>query len=276
MSHTRSLDKMILKFVTLLAMLGLLLSACGSPATPEVTQPTGAESATEPPAPPASGAEEVVFWAALGGNNGTILENMVNDFNASQQEVVVKYEFQGTYAETEQKLMAGLAADTVPDLAMLEISRIPGFANSGALLALDDFAAGADGIDLTDFSEGLLSESKINGKLYSLPQARSMPVFYYNKAMFDAAGIPSDSAPANWEELRQAAMKLTKEDGSQVGFGIQIGNPWWYFQMAVENYGGEISQIVDGACTPTFNDATGVEALQWWVDLVNVDKAARI
>jgi sn-glycerol 3-phosphate transport system substrate-binding protein len=261
---------LILQVLSILISLTMLLTACATP----TTSPTEESVKTEEPA--AAGPVEVVFWSALGGNNGTILENMVKDFNESQDEVFVKYEFQGSYPDTEQKFMASIAADQVPDLVTLEISRVPGFANSDALQPLDDFANGEDGIDLTDFSEGLLQESRINDTLYSLPQARSMPVFYYNKDMFEAAGLDPSQAPASWEELRDAAIKVTKEDGSQFGFGIQIGNPWWYFQMAVENSGAEISEFVDDACQPTFNSPEAVAGLQWWYDLVNVDEAARI
>lgn len=255
----------------------LVLIACVAPTAPQApapaapAAPAAAPAAAEQPAEPV----EVVFWAALGGNNGTILEGMVNDFNALQDEVQVKYEFQGAYSDAEQKFLTALAANQVPDLVMLEISRIPGFANAEALLPLDNFAAGPDGIDLSDFAEALLNESKINGKLYSLPQARSMPVFYYNKTMFEEAGLDSSQAPENWQALREAAIALTKPDDFQYGFGIQIGNPWWYFQEAVENYGGDVSRA-DPTCQPTFNEAAGVEALQWWYDLVYKDNAAKI
>ncbi|MEA3336695.1 MAG: ABC transporter substrate-binding protein [Chloroflexota bacterium] len=257
--------------------LALVLTACVAPAVPQAPPPAEPVSAPEA-APAAEQTEEpveVVFWAALGGNNGKILEDMVTEFNASQNEVQVKYEFQGAYSDTEQKFLTALAADLVPDLVMLEISRIPGFANAEALLPLDDFANGPDGIDQSDFAEALLNESRINGKLYSLPQARSMPVFYYNKTMFEEAGLDSSKAPENWDALREAAIAVTKEDGSQIGFGIQIGNPWWYFQEAVENIGADVSRA-DPACAPTFNEAEAVAALQWWYDLVNSDGAAKI
>ncbi len=124
--------------------------------------------------------------------------------------------------------------------------------------------------------QGLLAESRINGKLYSLPQARSMPVFYYNKKLFKEAGLDPEKAPKDWNELRAAAIKLTKGD-AQVGFGIQIGNPWWYFQSAVESSGAEVSKFnADGKAFPTFNEPEAVKALQRWYDLVYVDKAATI
>jgi sn-glycerol 3-phosphate transport system substrate-binding protein len=220
--------------------------------------------------------QTIVFWSALGGNNGKILDDLVVQFNAAQSAVKVTNEFQGAYTDAEQKLLAGLAAGQVPELCMLEISRVPVFVTNKALQPLDDFAAGADGIDLKDFVQGLLAESRINGKLYSLPQSRSMPVFYYNKTAFKEVGLDPSKAPANWDELRAAAIKLTSADGQRVGFGIQIGNPWWYFQSAVESAGAEISRIVNGKAVPTFNEPKAVEALQRWYDLVNKDNAARI
>jgi sn-glycerol 3-phosphate transport system substrate-binding protein len=219
---------------------------------------------------------QVVFWSALGGNNGKILDAFVQEFNASQSDVQVVNEFQGAYADAEQKLMASIASGKTPDLCMLEISRIPAFVAAKALVPLDAFASGPNGIDLKDFVQGLLDESKIDGKLYSLPQSRSMPVFYYNKTMFKAAGLNADKAPATWKDVRDAATKLTSPDGSKVGFGIQTGNPWWYFQTAVESYGAEISKLVDGKPVPTFNSPEAVAALQWWYDLVKKDKAAKL
>ncbi|HWR12693.1 MAG TPA: ABC transporter substrate-binding protein [Rectinemataceae bacterium] len=219
---------------------------------------------------------QVVFWSALGGNNGKILDAFVKEFNASQNEVEVVNEFQGAYTDVEQKLMASIASGKTPDLAMLEISRIPAFVNAKAIAALDGFAAGPNGIDLKDFVQGLLEESRIDGKLYSLPQSRSMPVFYYNKDMFRAAGINADKAPANWKEIREAAIKVTAADGSRIGFGIQTGNPWWYFQTAIESYGAQVSTLENGKPVPTFNSPEAVAALQWWYDLVKKDKAAKL
>jgi sn-glycerol 3-phosphate transport system substrate-binding protein len=217
---------------------------------------------------------QIVFWAALGGNNGKLLEESVNAFNASQSDIVVKYEFQGDYTMAEQKFAMAIASGAVPDLVMLEISRIPGFAARKAILPLDDLAAKFK-LPKDDFPEALIGESTIDGKLYSLPQSRSMPVFYYNKDMFRAAGL-SDKAPATWDELRKAAIALTSKDGNRYGFGIQIGNPFWYFSNAVEGNGGTISMKKGDVDVPTFNDAKGVAGIKFWYDLVYADGAARI
>lgn len=285
MKRSKKFRFITMQAIAILVLIATMVVACtnaGDITTPEeevvATEKSEEPEEVEETAVPEEkeGPIEITFWHALGGNNGAIIEDMINEFNSSQNEVFVKHEFQGAYSDTELKFMAAIASESEPDVVMLEISRIPGFAYSGALQPLDEYAAGPDSIDLEDFSEGLLSESRIDGKLYSLPQARSMPVFYYNKTMLEEAGFDTSAAPANWEELREAAIAVTKEDGSQIGFGIQIGNPWWYFQMAVENGGGEISTLDGTTCTPAFNGPEAVAALQWWYDLVNVDNAARI
>lgn len=222
----------------------------------------------------AAGPTQIVFWAALGGNNGKLLEDSVNQFNASQSDTFIKYEFQGDYTTVEQKFATTLAAGAVPDLVMLEISRIPVFAERKAIRSLDDLAAKFK-LPKEDFPEALLGESTIDGKLYSLPQSRSMPVFYYNKDMFRAAGLP-DKAPETWAELRKAAIALTSKDGNRYGFGVQIGNPFWYFSNAVEGNGGTISVKKGATDIPTFNDEKGVAGLKFWYDLVYSDGAARI
>ncbi|HOX32225.1 MAG TPA: ABC transporter substrate-binding protein [Spirochaetales bacterium] len=222
----------------------------------------------------AAGPQQVVFWAALGGNNGKLLEAAVSEYNASQKEVFVKYEFQGDYTATEQKFAAAIAAGAVPDLVMLEISRIPGFAYRKAIKPLDDLAKKYK-LPKEDIPAALLGESTIDGKLYSLPQSRSMPVFYYNKDMLRAAGLP-DKAPETWAELRKAAIAMTNKAEGRYGFGLQIGNPFWYFSNAVEGNGGTISVRKNGVDTPTFNDPAGVAGLKFWYDLVNADGGGRI
>src|SRR5688572_19277888 len=58
---------------------------------------------------------EVTYWGSFGGANGEVEEEVVRRFNESQSDVVVKYEFQGGYEETAQKLTASVQANLAPD-----------------------------------------------------------------------------------------------------------------------------------------------------------------
>ena len=90
-------------------LVSLAAFGCGG----EVQQP-GGEGGEE-----AEGRTRVVFWSAFAEKNGEALQKLVDDFNASQEDIYVENQFQGTYEETAQKLATALAAQQIPDMAVL-------------------------------------------------------------------------------------------------------------------------------------------------------------
>ena len=149
-------------------------------------------AATAAPAAPV----KVVYWRALTGVAGDVQDELVKQFNASQTGVVAEAQFQGAYAEVQQKLLAALAAASVPDLVLLDSPFVALFAKDDALVALDKFASSKKtGVDLKDYVPGFIDDCVYKGKLYALPFMRSTPLLYFNRDMFAAAGLP-DRAPA--------------------------------------------------------------------------------
>ena len=71
----------------------------------------------------------------------------------------------------------------------------------------------------------------MDGKLYGLPNGTQTMVMYYNKKMFDDAGIAYPKDGWTWDEFSDAAKKLTKADGSVYGYGLSSSyfqlTPWW-------------------------------------------------
>ncbi len=255
------------KLIGTMLVLFVLFGALAGCAAPEPTKapppaPTRAPATSVPPAatkPPATAAPapttaptaapvqapvKIVYWRALSGAPGNAQEELAKRFNAAQKEVQVEVQFQGTYPELRRKLQAALAARTTPDLVMLDSPQMPYFAKNGALAPLDDFAKGADGVDLKNFIPGLLGDSYYDGKLYAMPFARSTPILYYNRDMFKAAGLP-DRAPETWEEFYDFCKKLTKKDATpaRVGYAVQMGatTAHWYFQELLYAYGSDVS-----------------------------------
>jgi sn-glycerol 3-phosphate transport system substrate-binding protein len=98
---------------------------------------------------------------------------------------------------------------------------------------------------------------------------------YYNKTLFKEAGLNPEKAPANWNEMVEAAKKLTKRDaaGNVSQWGVKIpstGFGYWMFQaMTASND----TILMNSAGTKTYFDKPGaVQALQHWVDLTTKDK----
>jgi len=209
----------------------------------------------------AQSATEITYWGsfASGTPNGDAEVGMVERFNTSQSEIVVKYEFQGNYEETAQKLAAGLTASQVPDVCLLSDVWWFNFYLNGALAPLDDFIA-TEGVDTADYVDSLYNEGVRDGVTYWMPFARSTPLFYYNTAMFAEAGLTA--APKTWEEFVAVAPNLVKKDGdtlTRAAFAHPSAGSYnaWLFQSVVWQHGGQYS-------TPEFemqlNQGGAVEA----------------
>jgi sn-glycerol 3-phosphate transport system substrate-binding protein len=173
----------------------------------------------------------------------------------------------------QQKLLAALAAASVPDLVLLDSPFVGLFAKDDALVALDKFASNKKtGVNLKDFIPGFIDDYYYKGKLYALPFMRSTPLLYFNRDMFKAAGLPDDKAPDTWDQFRDYCRKMTKGD-QQYGASFTLGTTTahWYLQGAIYAFGGEVS---DKNFKVKLTSAPAVAAAQLWQDMVFKDKIA--
>lgn len=212
------------------------------PAPPTSIPPTVAPAVTVPPVVQTN--TQVTWWRSLTGSNGDMLEAMVKDFNASQKAVTVKSEYQGVYADLRDKLSAAVAAGptATPDLVMLSTNNYTAFARNKVLEPLDAYLKGSSPLDLADFYP-LVDAGRMNGSLYSLPEAVSTPVFYYNEDAIKKAGF--DGPPKTWDDFFDVySPKLTVKDAAgktQVyAFDFDADNSFWWQQSYVWSYGGKL------------------------------------
>jgi multiple sugar transport system substrate-binding protein len=164
---------------------------------------------------------EIEFWYGLGGKLGENMQRMIEKFNASQDEVIVKGIAQGNYDETEQKLQAAIAAKRVP-AAVLASSHE--WARKGLFAPLDAFIEADPEFRADDFVPAFLEQGRVDGKQYFLPMYGTTQVLYYRKDMLEQAGIRPEQLNT-WEGLAEAAAKMTvREDGEVVVYGWE---PMW-------------------------------------------------
>lgn len=257
-----------------------MLAACSTPApaptpappiaapvTPAATNAPIATSAPAATAAPTQGAApaqpvKITFWYALAGAQGQYIEAQVKKFNAAQKNIVVDVVFQGSYADIAQKLTAAVTAKTLPDIA--QMGGAPTMGDSGVIVPVADFLTDQD---RTDIFDGFWDYNKFQGKIVSMPYNNSIPLLYYNKDMFTAAGLDPNKPPATWDELVTAAKALTKE--GQWGFNTHTDTHWYFSAMIMQN-GGKI--LSDDGKKVVYNGPEGIEALQFWGDLVNKHK----
>ncbi|MFE2019004.1 ABC transporter substrate-binding protein [Streptomyces sp. NPDC059499] len=206
---------------------------------------------------PAEGEITLLTPIYEGANGKTLLEQeILGGFRKKYPDVKVNVDYT-TYAQLNEKITTGLAGGLLPDVLMMGVGWIPPFAAKKAIAELPESLATAH-----DYEKRVLEPSRYDGKLYALPVVLDTRIVVYRKDHFAEAGIKK--TPANWAELRAVAKQLTKD--GRVGFdpfSIDLRQCWETFLFA---NGGQLFSA-DGKKV-LFTDARGVEALQFFKDLI--------
>lgn len=237
----------------LILVLGLLLSACGTAATPEAP----AQPAAEQPAD-ACGVVELQYWNPFTGPDGPFMGEMVNAFNAEHPDIVVTMVSQGEYYT---QLSTAAAADTLPDVAIVHADQVSTQAFRNVLRPIDDLVTEM-GISGDDYPAGVWAAGEVAGHRYSIPLDIHPMTAFYNADLFAAAGFTD--APKTGKEFDAVAAAITSGDNK--GFDITGGFPvQQIFQMMLQQFSG--SEFNADGTEATWNSEAGVQALQWMKDV---------
>lgn len=238
--------KKLISVLLVMVMMISMLAGCGS-APAEETQPEGPI--------------HLEFWHSMGSATGELIQEIVDEFNASQSDIVVEAIYQGDYTTAGTKLQAAVAGGNAPHVVQVEITRVGMYASQDLLLDLTPYAEADADFDISAMYPGVMDFSYIDGKLISIPNGRSCPVMYYNADALKAAGF--ENAPATWEEMRAASAAVTK-DGS-MGYGASLGDSWYYLAMML-TAGGQIYN--EAGNDIGFYGEAGTKPLQLWLDMI--------
>ena len=212
---------------------------------------------------------EIGFWSLFTGGDGAFFDAMVKEFNASQNEIVMKTDtvkFDNYYT----KLTAALAAKNAPDVVVMHQDRLSNFVPNGVLLPLDDYIKKA-GIDMSTFEQGPVSNCRFDGKLYAIPMDVHPLIMYYNTDLFAKAGIPK--APVSLAELIADAQAIQEKTGA---IGIAADNTTATYKaytltrmfMSMLKEQG-YSTLNANNTKANFNNEAGAKAYQALSDMVN-------
>ncbi len=141
-------------------------------------------------------------------------------------------------------LEAGASGGQMPDVFWMHSNTAQMYMENDLLLNLDDYIAKDDAIDLANYYEGIveLYNRDDNGSQYALPKDHDTIALLYNKAIFDKYGVEYPTDDWTWEDVRDAATKITeagKADGVY-GYAINTSNnqDGWY--NIIYDYGGQV------------------------------------
>lgn len=206
---------------------------------------------------------KITFWHALGGEHGEIIADLVAEFNASQDEVLVDAQYQGNYGTLMQKLMAAVAAGDPPTLTGSYNNWTSVFIDADAITPMarfvNDAQVGLSDDELADFFPAFLEANTWDGVLYSLPFNKSVQVLYYNKDLLDQAGV---GVPRTMDELAHAVREVKAKTGVP---GLALRPDIDTFAAYFRAFGGE---WLDASGNPAFDGEAGVRAIRFIQELV--------
>ncbi|WP_230193187.1 ABC transporter substrate-binding protein [Paenibacillus sp. CECT 9249] len=201
-------------WAALLIALLLMVTACGSNGGAGGGDKRNAQDNTAANASEGDAPVEIEFWYGLGGKLGENMQLLIDKFNASQNEVIVKPIVQASYPETEKKLQAAIAAGNVP-AAVLASNH--DWASKGYYKQLDEFIANDPDFKKEDVISTFLEQGQVDGKQYFLPMYGTTQVMYYRKDALEKHGYKPEDL-GTWEALSDAAAKMTVKEGNQTTF----------------------------------------------------------
>lgn len=128
---------------------------------------------------------EIDYWSVFTGGDGATMQAMVDEFNASQDEVHVNHTPM-TADDLYQKIPLTVQTGTgIPDVTVVHIERIPDFVEKELLYSYDMDLLAEAGIVPENYNASAWERSDIDGEHYGIPLDVHSYVTYYNKDLFD-------------------------------------------------------------------------------------------
>lgn len=252
--------------LTLLTILAIVLAACAPAETPPEEPPAG-----EPPA------GEVVTlrvssWAGV--DEAAEFQEVIDAVNAEATGFQIVHE--PSPQDYYTKIQTTLAGGTAPDLFWLSQEWIAGFAADGALLDITDYLDADDpavhpAADVDDYYEQVFKTATYEGRVYGLPWIAQPVVLYFNRGLFDEAGMDYPTMDWTWDIFEQAAADLTMDldgDGTNDQWGFTM-NGWPPPQMFVWQAGGEV--IASDLSASPVDSPEAIQAFQFYADMIYDD-----
>lgn len=209
--------------------------------------------------------QEIVFWQSWPVE---VMGPIVADFERAHPGLKVRVERLAVPVGRE-RILAVLAADSVPDLCQVGSDSMPGLL-AGNRLA--DWSAGV--ADLRPQLHGW-EMCSVGDALYGVPWVLAPRVLYFNSRLLARAGLDPDRAPETWDELYRAASAVQRLGRGVRGFGVPVGEPGalraQLLPLLFANGGSLLSADLRRA---VFDSAANLEALDFLLRLRRVGRAA--
>jgi len=209
---------------------------------------------------------KITLWHAMGGARyDAITKDIAAGFNKANPNYVLEPLFTGSYAETVTKAIAAIRAGNPPHIVQVFEVGTQTMLDSGAIIPVTEMVKPGE-IDFDDYIAPILNYYKVGGKLYSMPFNSSTAIIYYNKEVFQKAGLDPGKPPATFKDVEEMGRKIVASGAARAA--ITFGWPSWMLEqshaLANRLYADHDNGRNGRATKVRFNESFGVDVLSRW------------
>lgn len=220
---------------------------------------------------------KVVIWHGLGGADGAVFAQMLQQYATENPDVSIQSETYG-WDVFFQKYPTAVAAGTPPDWAIFHAAEVQQMASQGLMQSMDDIFFTTGDLPKDDFSPTIMEVCSYDGAAMAVPFDNHGWVQYVNTKVIAAAGLDPEKLPTNGTEFIDWALQVTTDEAgkhaNEDGFNPDKTAVWALHQSwprftipsTLFQFGGG---VIDAASNKSMLDSEqSVAAIQYWHDLM--------
>lgn len=256
-------------FLTQLITVSIALPVVAACAPPNLS-PQQARPAAGGPAAPAVASGQIALLITADPPEEAAYRTLLAAFQESEPLVIIDLVNMPSLNDMVRQLLLDFASGTPADLFLLSYRRYPAFAAKQTLTDLAPYLAASTVIRATDFYAQALDALTWQQQLYGIPHNLSGLLVYYNKTLFDGAGVAYPNADWTWDDCVEMAQALTLDhDGDGVREVWGLGTDAITMRVApfIWMAGGDLVDEPDQPTRLALDTPEARHALAWFVAL---------
>jgi multiple sugar transport system substrate-binding protein len=254
----------VLRNLILMVAIVVMLAACGQSAPVTPVAPAAATVA------PAEAGGKISFMVFGDPAEKAAYATLVDEFRKRNSAIEVELVHIPDQADYRKRLAVDIAAGTPADVVLINYRRLGAFAAKGLIEPLGPYLAQSKLVKEGDYYAESIAAFNWQGTLMCIPQNVSSLVVYYNKQLFDQAGIAYPQAGWTWDDLVKTAQALTKDsngDGTIDQYGLASEIEAIRLAPFVWQNGGDLVDDPEAPKRLALASPESSAAFQWFVDL---------
>ncbi len=222
-------------------------------------------------------AVEIEYWQYFFEARVNAMEQLIEQFEEQNPDITVKMTH-FPYADYRTKVAAAVPAGQGPDVVQLFYGWLNDYIDANLIQPLPTDVFPPEEIEAEFFP--MVKAMRQDDAYYALPTAVRSLALFWNKRLFEEAGLDPNQPPRTLEELVDYAEKLTKRDGAgnltQVGLtmGMTAQDHNWWREVLIRQFGGV--PYSEDYTTVAYDDEAGLEALEFYTDLITEHGVSQI